>query len=52
MLNIGGLIREIRVGFEDTVERLVAQLNKQEDGEMRFLGVRLDFNGFYSSRMS
>lgn len=52
VLNIGGLIREIRVGFEDTVERLVAQLNKQEDGEMRFLGVRLDFNGFYSSRMS
>lgn len=51
VLNIGGLIREIRSGFQDTVEHLVAQLNKQEDGEMRFLGVRLDFNEFYSTRM-
>lgn len=41
-------IRELRVKFEQSVKRLVTALDKEEDSEMRFLSVRLDFNGFYS----
>lgn len=46
--NIGSMIRDLKIKFEKSVERLVDQLGRQEDGEMRFLGVRLDFNGFYT----
>lgn len=46
--NIGTMITDLKSKFEKSVERLVDQLGRQEDGEMRFLGVRLDFNGFYS----
>lgn len=46
--NIGSMVKDLKSKFEKSVERLVEQLGVQEDGEMRFLGVRLDFNGFYS----
>ncbi|CAN6627622.1 spindle pole body component Spc98p [Trichomonascus vanleenenianus] len=43
-------ILTIKAQFEKNVTRLVYELSKQDDAEMRFLGVRLDFNGFYSSQ--
>lgn len=49
--NIGSMVQDLKAKFERSVERLVEVLGRQEDGEMRFLGVRLDFNGFYT-RMS
>jgi gamma-tubulin complex component 3 len=41
-------IQEIKLKFESKVSILVKQLSQQDDSEMRFLGVRLDFNEFYS----
>lgn len=41
-------VSDLKSSFEKSVEKLVHNLAKEEDGEMRFLGVRLDFNGFYS----
>jgi gamma-tubulin complex component 3 len=42
-------IADLKTSFEKSVERLVHNLSKQEDSEMRFLSVRLDFNHFYSA---
>lgn len=41
---------DLQVNFERSVEKLVHELGRQEDNEMKFLGVRLDFNRFYSSK--
>lgn len=41
-------VQELKNKFEYSVQRLVIALDKEEDSEMRFLSVRLDFNGFYS----
>lgn len=41
-------IKETKQQFEGNVSVLVKQLSRQDDSEMRFLGVRLDFNEFYS----
>lgn len=46
--NLGAMVHDLRAQFEQSVETLVEILGRQEDGEMRFLGVRLDFNGFYT----
>lgn len=43
-------VEEIKKKFESKVSILVKQLSRQDDSEMRFLGVRLDFNEFYSQR--
>lgn len=51
-VNIGILIADLRKKFESNIQQLVEQLRKLDDGEMRFLGVRLDFNGFYSKLSS
>lgn len=45
---IDNTIRDLRMKFEQSVKRLVKALGREEDSEMRFLSVRLDFNGFYS----
>lgn len=45
---ISHTIQELKHKFEQSVRLLVTALDKEEDGEMRFLSVRLDFNGFYS----
>lgn len=41
-------IQHLKAMFEKSVQRLAYNLTKLDNGEMRFLGVRLDFNGFYS----
>jgi gamma-tubulin complex component 3 len=41
---------ELKVTFENNVEQLVHTLERDNDNELRFLGVRLDFNRFYSTR--
>ncbi|ODQ64391.1 hypothetical protein NADFUDRAFT_83878 [Nadsonia fulvescens var. elongata DSM 6958] len=41
-------IYRVKRGFERRVERLVMELGKFEDEELRFLGIRFDFNGYYT----
>lgn len=45
---IDATLTDLRSQFQASLRRLVQALGKQEDSEMRFLGVRLNFNGFYS----
>lgn len=40
---------ELRKKFELGVQKLIAHLQKENDNEMKVLGVRLDFNGFYET---
>ncbi|ANB13644.1 Spc98p [Sugiyamaella lignohabitans] len=41
-------INGLQHNFATNVENLVHKLKQEEDSEMRFLAVRLDFNGYYT----
>ncbi|KAK9462825.1 Spc98 family-domain-containing protein [Lipomyces oligophaga] len=40
-------IHHLRSSFRATLQKLISQLSRQNDSEMRFLGIRLNFNEFY-----
>lgn len=45
---IDATLQDLKNQFQRSLKKLVQALSTEEDSEMRFLGVRLDFNEFYS----
>lgn len=52
LMKIAETQKSIKESFERRASMLVSKLLVESDNEMRFLGVRMDFNGYYSRKLA